>query len=152
MEFTTASSLQNFAEIIGQIVEPSTVMVLTGDLGAGKTTFTQGLAKGLGIQGRIKSPSYSLIKEYRKGRLPLFHIDAYRLEGQGGEDLYLEDYFEEQGVTVIEWGTIIQESLPQDYLEIVFQKSDKHETSRSLSFTANGPKSQNLIDLISEET
>lgn len=148
MDFTDANSLQAFAERLGEKIEPGTVIVLTGDLGVGKTTFTQGLAKGLGIKGRVKSPSYSLIKEYRDGRLPLFHMDVYRLNGKGGDDLDLEEYFEEDGITVIEWGITIQDNLPNDYLEIILSKSDTDEMMRHLRLQANGTKSQKLIDLI----
>lgn len=148
MEFTDADSLQTFAKTVGKKAKPGTVIILTGDLGVGKTTFTQGLAKGLGIKGRVKSPSYALIKEYRDGRFPLFHMDVYRLNGQGGDDLFLEDYFEENGICVIEWGMTIQDNLPDDYLEIIISRIETNETSRHLQLKPHGAKSQKLIDSI----
>ncbi len=79
------------------------VLVLDGDLGAGKTTFTKGLAAGLEIPDIIKSPTFTIIHEYQDGRLPLYHMDAYRLENGGAEDLGLEEYFDGDGVSVVEW-------------------------------------------------
>lgn len=83
---------------LAQLLEPKDVILLEGDLGAGKTTFTKGLAKGLGIDTVIKSPTYTLIREYTKGRLPLYHMDVYRLEDVGGDDMGFG------GISVWEWG------------------------------------------------
>lgn len=77
------------------------VIVLNGDLGAGKTTFTKGLAAGLGISDVIKSPTFTIIREYQSGRLPLYHMDIYRLENGGAEDLGLEEYFDGDGISVL---------------------------------------------------
>lgn len=99
-----------FAKIIGEAAEPGDNLVLTGDLGAGKTTLTKGIALGLGIEQLIKSPTYTIIREYTNGRLPLYHMDVYRVE-YGAEDLGLDDYFEGDGLCVIEWGNLLR-SLP----------------------------------------
>lgn len=106
------------AEKIGSVLESGDCLVLTGELGAGKTTFTKGLAKGLGIEQMVKSPTYTIVREYRQGRLPLFHMDVYRLE-DGAGDLGLEEYFEDDGVTVVEWGQLIAADLPTDYVELI---------------------------------
>ena len=86
---------------IGQQLVAGDVLVLDGDLGAGKTTFTKGLAAGLEIPDIIKSPTFTIIHEYQDGRLPLYHMDAYRLENGGAEDLGLEEYFDGDGVSVV---------------------------------------------------
>ena len=97
---------------IGQQLVAGDVLVLDGDLGAGKTTFTKGLAAGLEIPDIIKSPTFTIIHEYQDGRLPLYHMDAYRLENGGAEDLGLEEYFDGDGVSVVEWAEFVEDELP----------------------------------------
>ena len=92
------------------------VITLEGDLGAGKTAFTKGLAVGLGIQKNVNSPTFTIIKEYQ-GKMPLYHMDVYRLE-DSYEDLGFEEYFNGNGVTVIEWAHINEEQLPNERLNI----------------------------------
>ena len=88
------------AQIIGQKAQAGDVIVLTGDLGAGKTTMTKGIALGLGISQMIKSPTYTIIREYPQGRLPLYHMDVYRVE-EGADELGLDEYFEGDGLSVV---------------------------------------------------
>jgi tRNA threonylcarbamoyladenosine biosynthesis protein TsaE len=98
---------------------PGTVIALIGDLGTGKTTLTKAIAEGLGVAESVTSPTFALIKEYAGGRLPLYHFDAYRLDGP--EDLYalgFEEYFYGNGVTVIEWANRVEELLPPDAIVI----------------------------------
>lgn len=102
---------------LGELVNPGDVITLEGDLGAGKTTFTKGLAKGMGIQKNVNSPTFTIMKEYRDGRLPLYHMDVYRME-DSEEDLGFDEFFEGEGVTVVEWAHLIQEQLPPDRLGI----------------------------------
>lgn len=106
-----------FGEMLGQNLEGGLTIVLNGDLGTGKTTLTQGLGKGLGIKQLVKSPTYTLIREYDDGRVPLYHMDVYRLEGSS-MDLGLDEYFESQGICVVEWGQLIVDELPNQYLNI----------------------------------
>jgi tRNA threonylcarbamoyladenosine biosynthesis protein TsaE len=105
-----------FAIRLGEQLKPQDVITLEGDLGAGKTTFTKGLAKGLGITRNVNSPTFTIIKEYH-GRLPLYHMDVYRL-ADSEEDLGFDEYFEGDGVTVVEWATLIQDQLPDARLAI----------------------------------
>ena len=107
---------QDLAYRLGEIVEANTLITLSGDLGAGKTTFTQGLARGLGIDKKVTSPTFTIMKEY-KGRLPLYHIDAYRLENIT-QDLGFDEYIESDGVCVIEWANFIEYVLPEELLNI----------------------------------
>jgi tRNA threonylcarbamoyladenosine biosynthesis protein TsaE len=104
------------ASKLGELLKPGDVICLEGDLGAGKTTFTKGLAKGLDIKKTVNSPTFTIIKEY-KGRLPLYHMDVYRV-ADAYEDLGFDEYFEGDGVTVVEWAHLIEEQLPVELLTI----------------------------------
>lgn len=108
---------------IGQKVSPGTVICLNGDLGVGKTVFTQGFAKGLGITEPVNSPTFTIIQEYDEGRIPLYHFDVYRISGPWDmDDLGYEDYFYGQGVCLIEWGSLIEELLPKDTIYVTIEK------------------------------
>jgi tRNA threonylcarbamoyladenosine biosynthesis protein TsaE len=101
------------------LVRPGDIISLTGDLGAGKTRFVQGLAEGLGVSEHVTSPTFAIIKEYSTGRLPLYHLDVYRLENERDlEGLGYEDYFFGEGVTVIEWGDKVAGLIPDNALNI----------------------------------
>lgn len=122
------------AEKLGQLVKRGTVITLEGDLGAGKTHFTKGLAKGLEIKKTVNSPTFTIIKEY-KGRLPLYHMDVYRIS-EGEEELGFDEYFYGEGVTVIEWASLIEEQLPKEKLEIkIFREGDQ---DRKIVFIPQG--------------
>jgi tRNA threonylcarbamoyladenosine biosynthesis protein TsaE len=120
---------------LGELVKPGDVITLEGDLGAGKTTFTKGLAKGMGILKNVNSPTFTIMKEYRDGRLPLYHMDVYRME-DSDEDLGFEEFFEGEGVTVVEWAHLIQEQLPPDRLGIRILRVD--DESREIIFEPIG--------------
>lgn len=110
---------QRFACKLAGYLRPGSILTLEGNLGAGKTTFTQGLATGLGISEIVNSPSFTIIKEYY-GKYTLYHMDVYRLE-KGFDDIDFEEYFYGQGITVIEWASIIKDILPDNYLNIKFE-------------------------------
>ena len=129
-----------FGEKLGILLEKNDVLILTGELGAGKTTFTKGLAKGLGINQMIKSPTYTIVREY-EGRLPLYHLDVYRIEGDA-DSIDLDEFLFGAGVTVIEWGHLLGQDLPSDYLEIEILKKDE---GRELVFQANGNRATDLL-------
>lgn len=111
---------------LGQNAKPGTVIALTGDLGAGKTTLTKSIAKGLGIEDVITSPTFTIVKEYETGRLPLYHFDVYRI-GDIDEmyELGYEEYFFGQGVCVVEWADLIDEIMPEDTLRINIEYGEK---------------------------
>ncbi|WP_459503880.1 tRNA (adenosine(37)-N6)-threonylcarbamoyltransferase complex ATPase subunit type 1 TsaE [Bacillus sp. C1] len=113
---TSSEETQNLSERLGHIVKKQDVLILEGDLGAGKTTFTKGLAKGLGVKRVVNSPTFNIIKEY-KGRLPLYHMDVYRL-AESEEDLGFDEYFYGEGITVVEWAHLIESFLPNETLKI----------------------------------
>ncbi|WP_165003841.1 MULTISPECIES: tRNA (adenosine(37)-N6)-threonylcarbamoyltransferase complex ATPase subunit type 1 TsaE [unclassified Enterococcus] len=139
IELSGLAMTEKFAESIGEVAEAGDNLVLTGDLGAGKTTLTKGIAKGLGIGQMIKSPTYTIIREYTQGRLPLYHMDIYRVAASGA-DLGLDEYFEGEGLSVIEWGNLLEEALPEDYLELILEKSDTDLEKRYVKFQSFGPQ------------
>lgn len=138
---TTAT--EKLGKIIGAVAKPSDNLVLTGDLGVGKTTLTKGIALGMEIDQMIKSPTYTIIREYQQGRMPLYHMDVYRIES-GADDLGLDDYFEGEGLSVIEWGQQLGEFLPEDYLELILSKDDQDETMRRVELLAQGKRAEHF--------
>lgn len=135
-----------FAEKLGRKIEAQDIIVLTGELGAGKTTFVKGLALGLDIAQMIKSPTYTIVREY-EGRLPLYHMDVYRI-GDDPDSFDMDDYLFGDGVSVIEWGELLGKDLPDDYLEIVFDKyvdSFDTDANRAISLIAHGERYEKLV-------
>lgn len=107
---------REFAEHLGRLLKPGDLLALEGDLGAGKTTFSQGLAKGLGVEETIDSPTFTIMKSYQ-GRYPFYHMDVYRLDGE--EDAFdLEEYFYGNGVCLVEWASRISTMLPPETISV----------------------------------
>lgn len=131
------------AEKLGERLQPSDVITLEGDLGAGKTHFTKGIGKGLGVKKVINSPTFTIIKEYQ-GRLPLYHMDVYRLQDES-EDLGFAEYFHGDGVTVIEWASMIEHQLPDERLDIIIRHLGGEERLIELI-----PKGERMIKLCEE--
>nr|WP_106781565.1 tRNA (adenosine(37)-N6)-threonylcarbamoyltransferase complex ATPase subunit type 1 TsaE [Lysinibacillus timonensis] len=113
------------AHKLADLLEPQDVITLEGDLGAGKTTFTQSLAKGLGIARTVNSPTFTIMKQY-EGRLSLNHLDVYRL-ADSDEDLGWDEIFYGDSVTVVEWAHLIEEYLPEERLSIVIKRIDENK-------------------------
>lgn len=132
-------------ERLGNLLKKNDVLILTGELGAGKTTFTKGLAKGLDIHQMVKSPTYTIVREY-EGRLPLYHLDVYRIEGDA-DSIDLDEFLFGGGVTVIEWGHLLGEYLPDSYLELEILKEDE---GRQLRFNAQGHRPEQLLKELSD--
>lgn len=119
------SAEETFAlgEKIGQTVQKSTVFTLNGDLGVGKTVFTQGVAKGLGIEGPVNSPTFTIVQIYDQGRLPFYHFDVYRIgDVSEMDEIGYEDYFYGDGVCLIEWASLIEEIIPEHITAITIEK------------------------------
>ena len=127
---------QALALKLAELVAPQYTITLEGDLGAGKTTFTQSFAKGLGITRTVNSPTFTIMKQY-VGRIPLNHLDVYRLE-DSDEDLGWEEIFYGDAVTVVEWAHLIQEDLPEERLAIEIIRID--ETKRKFVLKPIGEK------------
>ena len=142
MQFSVSNAelTQKIAEKLAKALHAGDVILLDGDLGAGKTTFTKGLARGLGIRKNVKSPTFTLIREYHEGRLPLYHMDVYRLEETGGDDLGLEEYFNGDGVSVVEWSQFVEDDLPKEFLIVHFIKDETDDDKRTLVFEPRGKR------------
>ena len=106
-------------------LEPGSVIAFTGDLGAGKTAFTRGLARGLGVTERVTSPTFTIVNEYEGGRLPLFHFDMYRL-GSSDElfDIGWEDYLRRGGICAVEWSENIEDALEEDAIRVDIRRGE----------------------------
>ena len=121
----TGSAEETFAlgKTIGEAAKPGDILLLRGDLGVGKTVLAQGIAAGLGVQGPVNSPTFTILQEYRDGRLPLYHFDVYRIEEpEEMEEVGFEEYLFGDGVALIEWPERIAELLPEDAVEINIKK------------------------------
>ncbi|WP_276353902.1 tRNA (adenosine(37)-N6)-threonylcarbamoyltransferase complex ATPase subunit type 1 TsaE [Cohnella caldifontis] len=119
-----------FAAALAEKAEPGSVLALDGDLGAGKTRFAQAFAAALGVPGTVNSPTFTIIKEYEGGRLPFYHMDVYRLSLEEADELGLDEYFMGEGVTLVEWASLIEPILPPERLHIVLEHTGP--TSRRL--------------------
>ncbi len=125
MVIETRKAEETFAlgEKIGRQAKPGQVITLVGDLGVGKTVFTKGLAQGLGITEPVSSPTFTIVQEYREGRLPLYHFDVYRIgDPEEMEEIGYEDYFYGDGVCLIEWANLIEELIPEQAVRITIEK------------------------------
>ena len=125
MVIETRSPEETFAlgKKIGEMARPGEIYTLTGDLGVGKTVFTQGVAAGLGITEPVSSPTFTIIQEYDSGRLPFYHFDVYRISDiEEMDEIGYDDYFFGQGICLIEWANLIEEILPENIREIVIEK------------------------------
>ena len=124
MEFESNSyeETQKFAEEFSKTLKAGDVLCMYGDLGVGKTAFVQGLAKGLGIDEPITSPTFTIVNEY-SGRLPLYHFDVYRIgDVEEMEEIGYEDCFYGEGLCLIEWANLIEEILPEHYRQVTIEK------------------------------
>ena len=137
---TDSEETSQFAARLARYLQPGDVIALEGDLGAGKTTFTKGLAQGLEIKKTVNSPTFTIIKEY-KGKLPLYHMDVYRV-ADAFEDLGFDEYFEGEGVTVVEWAHLIEEQLPEDRLTIFLYREETDQ--RRMVFVPQGKRYEQL--------
>jgi tRNA threonylcarbamoyladenosine biosynthesis protein TsaE len=130
---------RRLAAAVAELARPGDVVLLAGDLGAGKTAFAQGFGAALGVDEPITSPTFTLVNRY-EGRLPLHHLDVYRLDRlEEVSDLGLEEFLDEEGVVLIEWGDRITPVLPADFLEVRITLGDGDD-DRVLEFTAVGTR------------
>lgn len=150
-EYSFVTNNEKETEKVGALIAPyltsNSVITLTGDLGAGKTTFTKGLAQGLNINDRVISPTFNILKCYFKADIPLYHIDAYRLEDNDA-DIGLLEFIDGDGIAVIEWPTFISELIPISFLEINITILDLNR--RQILVKAIGAKYEKIIEIIKE--
>lgn len=137
----------NLGAALAAHLRPGDVLVLRGALGAGKTTLTQGLGRGLGVREAIISPTFTLLREYESGRLPLYHVDAYRLAGPVEAFTFgLDEYLYGDGVTVIEWGERVEALLPDDRLDVDLTYLADDE--REITLQPHGERYVDLLDAL----
>ena len=123
IETKNARETYEVGEKIGRQVRAGQVYTLVGDLGVGKTVFTQGVASGLGITEPVSSPTFTIIQEYEEGRLPFYHFDVYRIGCiEEMDEIGYEDYFYGNGICLIEWANLIEEIIPEDAISITIEK------------------------------
>ena len=142
MEFITNSpeETEKIGAAVGKIIPAGTVLAYRGDLGAGKTAFTRGLARGLGFKEAVTSPTYTIVNEYLGGRLPLFHFDMYRLSS--ADDLFdigWEDYLDRGGVCAVEWSENVREALPPDAVTVTIARCPENDGWRSITIEGGEP-------------
>lgn len=143
-----AEQTRHLGEVIASVLQPGDIIWLRGELGAGKTTLAQGIARGLDVKEPVLSPTFTLIREHR-GRFPFFHADAYRLEDAGqAADLGLQEYFERGGVFAIEWAEHIAEALPDERLEILLE--GEADERRQVTITAHGERYTKRLQVLEE--
>ncbi len=145
LQITTASAAetQELGRKLGAAANPGTVFLMSGQLGAGKTCLTQGIAGGLGVMGNPRSPTFVFVTQH-KGRMPLFHVDLYRIKADTDPlDFGLEEYFDRDGVTVIEWAEKAPSLTPAEYLKVTI--AIKGESSREITLEPHGKKYAELL-------
>ena len=148
-----AQETEALGESVGHLLKAGDFILLSGQLGAGKTVFTRGIARGLGVADYVKSPSYTLVNEY-EGRLLVYHMDLYRLEDpEDLEDLGYEEYFYGKGVTIVEWGERAGALLPDDLLKVRIEVSayGTDEGLRLIWIEAQGDRFRELLEELSKD-
>lgn len=140
-----SSETMKFASELASTLHVGDVVVLSGELGAGKTKFTEGFLKYFGLDNQISSPTFSIVNEYKKDNIHIYHFDVYRLEDV--DEFYAiggEEYFS-SGISIIEWGELIKPALPNDYIKITFEKDLSDENIRYLHIKTFGNKYNDLF-------
>ena len=135
---------KNIAKEIAKNIDKNAVIVLTGELGAGKTKFTEGFLSYFGLENEISSPTFTIVNEYKNENATIYHFDVYRLSDV--DEFYAiggDEYFS-NGICIIEWGELISSALPKDYLHIVFSKDDENEDYRKLEIIPHGNRFANF--------
>lgn len=144
----TSRSIEDTMELAENIESekfPGMIICLDGELGSGKTVFVKGFAKSLGLEETITSPTFNIVKEYTACEMPLYHMDVYRLEN-GDESIGFNDYFNSDGVSIIEWSELISDILPEERLDIKFKVID--ENTRIIKLTPHGTKYEDIINYV----
>ncbi len=139
-----------FGYRIGKILAVGDILCLVGDLGAGKTTLTQSIARGLDVDDYVTSPTFTLINEY-EGRFPVYHFDVYRINDiEEMYDLGYEEYFGLKGVTIIEWANMIEEILPKERLNIEIKRGNEMD-KREIIFSGYGKRYEEIVEELSKK-
>ncbi|MEC0282590.1 tRNA (adenosine(37)-N6)-threonylcarbamoyltransferase complex ATPase subunit type 1 TsaE [Terribacillus saccharophilus] len=141
----TIEDTNSFGRKLAELLQAGDIITMEGDLGAGKTTLTKAIGAGLGVKRTINSPTFTIIKEY-EGRLPLYHMDVYRLENSD-EDIGFEEYFSGEGVSIVEWAQFIEDFLPKERLELTLKHNGE---ARTISLQPIGERYEKLCKELAE--
>lgn len=136
---------KEIAKKIAKELKNGDVIILSGDLGSGKTKFTEGFLSYYGLENEISSPTFTIVNEYKKGDINIYHFDVYRIEEL--DEFYAiggEEYFA-KGICVIEWGEIIEQIVPKEHIKITFERNFENENVRTLNIEAYGKKYEEII-------
>lgn len=147
----SSNQTMNIAKSLAKYLTARDVIVLTGELGSGKTKFTEGFLSYFGLEDEISSPTFNIVNEYLTPQNTIYHFDVYRLSDT--DEFYAiggEEYFE-KGICLIEWGELIKEALPFEYIQISFEKDLSQENTRLLHFQAFGAKYEKILDDLNAE-
>ncbi|WP_139992777.1 tRNA (adenosine(37)-N6)-threonylcarbamoyltransferase complex ATPase subunit type 1 TsaE [Paenibacillus paridis] len=144
----TEQDTVTLAGMLAKWVQPGTLLALDGDLGAGKTRFSQAFAAAIGVAGIVNSPTFTIIKEYEGKELPFYHMDVYRLSLEEADELGLDDYFFGEGATVVEWASLIKELLPEQRLELYIEHLG--DESRRIHLTGYGERYASWCEAVNE--
>ncbi len=141
---SSAGETLNLGETLGSLLQPGDIITLNGDLGAGKTCLAGGVGRGLRVEGRVKSPSFTLVNEYQ-GTIPLYHMDVYRLDDPSEiNDLGFDEYFNGDGAVLVEWAQKITDFLPEQRLDILIDKKQDDEDARNIKLVPHGSRYEHL--------
>ncbi len=139
---------KNFAKSLAHYLDKEDIIVLTGDLGSGKTKFTEGILSYFGLEDNISSPTFTIVNEYQKDDISIYHFDVYRLEDVSEfYEIGGEEYFG-NGICIIEWGELIKDALPKDFIHITFNKIESDENVRILKIDTNQKKWEDYFENI----
>lgn len=136
---------KNFAFNLASKLNVGDIIVLSGDLGSGKTKFTEGFLKYFNLENEISSPTFTIVNEYKNKDINIYHFDVYRLEDS--EEFYAiggDEYFN-SGICIIEWGELIEDVLPNDYIHISFERDSSDDNTRILNVQTHGTKFDNIL-------
>lgn len=144
LKINSDEEMQKLGNLLAKHAQPHDLLLLTGDLGAGKTTMTKGIARALGIRRPVKSPTFTIVREYKEGKMPLYHMDMYRLEDGDLSSIDMPGYLAQPGIVVIEWPQFIIDDLPEDYLELNLKRVDDtwESTKRVVTPVIKGQRNQ----------
>lgn len=136
---------------MASMLKKGDLIVLCGELGSGKTKFTEGFLTYFGLENEISSPTFTIVNEYKKDDINIYHFDVYRLEDSSEFYAIGGDEYFENGICLIEWGELIEDALPNEYIKIDFSRDDSNENERILNIQSIGNKYDNIIDSLKGE-
>ena len=142
----TFDEIDKLAELLANNIKQGDFIALVGDLGTGKTTFVQKIAKAIGVKENVKSPTFNYVLEYHSGKMPFYHFDVYRIsEPLEIYELGYEDYLDSDGITVVEWANLIKSELPNEYIEINLYHHDEESREIEIKYIGDKIKEEELL-------